>query len=264
MRAVDRGIGRVLQAIEAGGHTENTLVVYLQDNGGCAEGYGRRDNADREKDFDFEPLGKDGLQTKIWPPMQTRDGRWVRTGPETMPGAEDTFKAISNAYEVLSDPQKKQIYDTYGEDGLKNFGGMGGGPGGPGMDFTNPFDLFESFFGGAGMGGGGMGGRAARANRPTQGDDERYDLYIDFLDAIFGCEREVSGARGCGALSSPARAPPHRYPQRRSDGNLARGRVRRVDPPLRGDLARASSRPGRLRVRGLRAADAVRDHLRHR
>ena len=50
------------------------------------------------------------------------------------------------------------------------------------MDFTNPFDLFESFFGGAGgMGGPGMGGRAARSNRPTQGDDERFDLTIDFL-----------------------------------------------------------------------------------
>ena len=76
------------------------------------------------------------------------------------PGAEDKFKEISNAYEVLSDDQKKAIYDQYGEAGLKN--GMGGGGyGGAGMgDFTNPFDLFESFFGGsAGMGGmGGMGG----------------------------------------------------------------------------------------------------------
>lgn len=122
------------------------------------------------------------------------------------PGAEEKFKEISNAYEVLSDPQKKNIYDQFGEDGLRNFGGMGGGgPGGPGMDFTNPFDLFESFFGGAGgMGGPGMGGRAARSNRPTQGDDERYDLSLDFLDAVFGCEREVEIARleGCEACDA--------------------------------------------------------------
>ena len=73
------------------------------------------------------------------------------------------------------------------------------------MDFTNPFDLFESFFGGAGgMGGPGMGGRAARSNRPTQGDDERYDLSLDFLDAVFGCEREVEIARleGCEACDA--------------------------------------------------------------
>lgn len=67
---------------------------------------------------------------------------------------------------------------------------MGGDP------FSNPFDLFESFFGG-GMGGG-MGGAAggrARQNRPTQGDDERYDLQIEFLDAVFGCEKELDCVR---------------------------------------------------------------------
>lgn len=114
------------------------------------------------------------------------------------PGAEDKFKEISNAYEVLSDDQKKAIYDQYGEAGLKN--GMGGGFGGAGMgDFTNPFDLFESFFGGSGgMGGmGGMGGRssAQARNRPTQGDDERFDLEIDFLEAVFACEKELDVMR---------------------------------------------------------------------
>ena len=74
------------------------------------------------------------------------------------PGAEDTFKEISNAYEVLTDDQKRSIYDQYGEAGLKSMGGMGGA--GPGMgDFTNPFDLFESFFGANPFGGGGGGPR---------------------------------------------------------------------------------------------------------
>jgi len=69
-------------------------------------------------------------------------------------------------------------------------GGMGGDP------FSNPFDLFESFFGG-GMGGGmgGMGGQRQARNRPTQGDDERYDLEIDFLDAVFGIEKELDTMR---------------------------------------------------------------------
>jgi molecular chaperone DnaJ len=111
-------------------------------------------------------------------------------------GAEDQFKEISNAYEVLSDTQKKQIYDQYGEAGVKGgMGGMGGMGGRGGDPCSNPFDLFESFFGG-GMGGMGQqqGGRAQR-NRPTQGDDERYDLQIEFLDAVFGCEKELDCVR---------------------------------------------------------------------
>lgn len=76
--------------------------------------------------------------------------------------------------QVLSDDNKRAIYDRYGEAGLK--GGMGGfpGAGGAGVEFTNPFDLFESFFGGGmgGMGGfGGMGGRARSRAQP--GSDEK-------------------------------------------------------------------------------------------
>lgn len=117
--------------------------------------------------------------------------------------AEARFKDISAAYEVLSDDDKKGIYDRFGEDGLKG-GSMGGaGFGGMGADFTNPMDIFESFFGGSmgGMGGGmggfggGMGGGARARNRPVQGDDQRYDLRLDFLEAVFGCQKEVEVSR---------------------------------------------------------------------
>ncbi|KAH7404527.1 hypothetical protein KP509_15G030100 [Ceratopteris richardii] len=103
------------------------------------------------------------------------------------PGAEQKFKEISNAYEVLSDDEKRSIYDKFGEAGLKG-AGAGGAAG-----FTNPFDLFETFFGGMG-GMGGMGGRAAR-NRPVQGDDERYDLLLNFKDAVFGTSKEIEVRR---------------------------------------------------------------------
>lgn len=98
------------------------------------------------------------------------------------PGAEQKFKEISNAYEVLSDDDKRSIYDRYGEAGLKG-AGMGTG------DFTNPFDLFESLFEGFGGMGGGMG-RQAR-NRPVQGDDESYSLVLNFKEAVFGVEKEI-------------------------------------------------------------------------
>lgn len=115
------------------------------------------------------------------------------------PGAEDTFKSISNAYEVLSDDEKRGIYDRYGEAGLK--GGMGG-MGGGGEYGGNPFDIFEQFFGGGGMGGMGQGGQQRR-NRPTQGEDERHEVQLDFLDAVFGTQKDLSVSRleECGVCS---------------------------------------------------------------
>lgn len=113
-----------------------------------------------------------------------------------------SFQSISNAYEVLSDDSKRSIYDRFGEAGLKGgAGGFGGGGAGPG-DFTNPFDIFEQFFGG-GMGGGaagfgGMGGGASRGaagRRAQPGADERFDLTIEFSEAVFGCSKEVDVSR---------------------------------------------------------------------
>ncbi|MEL7496764.1 MAG: arylsulfatase [Planctomycetota bacterium] len=88
---MDQGIGRIIEQLEQAKVLDNTLIVYLQDNGGCAEGFGRRSNLDKMNEHNFKPLGRDGLQSKIWPPMQTRDGRFVKSGPNVMAGGEDTF-----------------------------------------------------------------------------------------------------------------------------------------------------------------------------
>ena len=111
---MDRGIGRIIQELERHSALENTIVVYLQDNGGCAEGFGRRSNAAQSENFKYKPFGPNDLQTKIWPPMQTRDGRFVRTGPATMPGDEDTFIAYGVGWANASNtPFRGYKHDGY-------------------------------------------------------------------------------------------------------------------------------------------------------
>ena len=101
------------------------------------------------------------------------------------PGAEDRFKEIGRAYEVLSDPQTRARYDQFGEAGL------GGAAGAPDMGDMGGFaDLFETFFQGFG-GPGGAGAGRPRRQGPQQGDDLRYDLTIDFEQAVFGQEQEI-------------------------------------------------------------------------
>lgn len=104
------------------------------------------------------------------------------------PGATEKFKEISAAYEVLSDDKKRSLYDQYGEAGVKS------SVGGSGAAYTtNPFDLFETFFG-ASMGGFAgtdqSGFRARRRATVVKGDDIRYDMILEFSEAIFGAEKE--------------------------------------------------------------------------
>ncbi len=105
------------------------------------------------------------------------------------PGAEDKYKEVQEAYETLSDEQKRASYDQYGAAGAN--GGFGGGQGGfsgfdgfqGGAGFGGFEDIFSSFFGG--------GGGQVNPNAPRQGDDLQYRINLTFEEAIFGVEKEI-------------------------------------------------------------------------
>lgn len=105
--------------------------------------------------------------------------------PDRNPGdkkAEDKFKEASEAYEVLRDAQKRQIYDQYGHQGLEGsgFSGFGGFE-----DIFSSFgDIFEDFFG--------FNTGRRSTNRQRQGADLRYDMTLDFMEAAFGAETEIN------------------------------------------------------------------------
>lgn len=133
--------------------------------------------------YDTLGVGKSATATEI---KKAYRKQAMKYHPDRNPGdkeAENQFKAAAEAYEVLSDSQKRQIYDQYGKAGLQ--GGQGGGQGGFEDMFSGFGDVFGDLFG--------FGGSGRREhNSASQGADLRYDLTISFMDAVHGTEQEVT------------------------------------------------------------------------
>jgi len=130
-------------------------------------------------------------------------------------GAEENFKEINEAYEVLSDPQKRSAYDRFGHAGAQGVGGRGF----EGFEFGGFGDIFDAFFGGV--------TGTSRRTGPQRGGDLSYGFAISFEEAVFGCEKEVELARTercsiCHGTKSAPGSQPERCPTCNGSGEVRR------------------------------------------
>jgi molecular chaperone DnaJ len=150
----------------------------------------------------------------------------------TDPAAQERFKEINEAYQVLSDPERRQRYDMFGR------AGADGGAGGPGFEGFGGFsDIFDAFFGGGGA------SASARRGRPQPGADLRYDLRITFEEAIKGTEKEIEfnvlqSCETCGGNGAKPGTEPITCPQ--CNG---RGEIRSVRQTMLGQMVNVSACP---------------------
>jgi len=151
------------------------------------------------------------------------------------PDAEENFKRVTEAYEVLRDPEQRQLYDRFGEAGVKR--GAGGGPAGGfgGFDFADAFEVFMREFGGMGFGDI-FGGRASRSRGPRRGSDIKLRLKVSLEEAAQGVERsvKVKVLDSC-SLCGGSGAEPGTTPERCATCHGA-GEVRQVQRSMLGQF----------------------------
>ena len=146
-------------------------------------------------------------------------------------GAEEKFKEINEAYEVLSDEEKRARYDRFGHAGVN---GGAGGYGAGFSDFGDIFDIFNSAFGGSASG---------RRRGPAVGRDRRVDVTLDFVEAVFGVEKDIEFQRlescdSCGGAGAAAGSRPTTCSTCKGSGE-----VRQVQQTFLGSMVRAQTCP---------------------
>lgn len=113
---MDSGIGRIMEYLEETGQSRNTLVFYLQDNGACSEDWFGAETTRTER---YAPMGKDTLQTS-YRPVQTRDGRPVRMGPNVLPGPADTYTGYKESWANVSNAPFRKYKHYVHEGGISS------------------------------------------------------------------------------------------------------------------------------------------------
>lgn len=99
---MDQGIGKIVKELERQGRVKNTLILFLQDNGACAENWLNNIDPAVYETITYQPMAEDELQPKIWPPMQTRDGRPVICGPTVAPGPDNSYPLYDKGWANVS------------------------------------------------------------------------------------------------------------------------------------------------------------------
>ncbi len=113
---MDQGIGRIVAELKRQGAFDDTLIFFLQDNGGCAETMGR--GRPRQTYPEYKPMEPDELQKSMWPPMQTRDGRPVRVGSSILPGPDGTYIAYGRNWANVSNTPFREYKHWVHEGGV--------------------------------------------------------------------------------------------------------------------------------------------------
>ncbi|MFZ1755650.1 MAG: molecular chaperone DnaJ [Caldilineaceae bacterium] len=190
------------------------------------------DKRDYYETLGVERNADDAVMKKAFRKLAQQYHPDVNSSPE----AESTFKEINEAYQVLSDPQKRAVYDRYGHAGLSGASGMG--------DFNQGFgdlgSIFEELFSGFA----GQGRGSGRRNAPRRGADLRVDISLSFEQAAFGTERELEVPRmeecdRCHASGAEPGSTPERCTTCGGTGEVQR----RQQSPLFGTIVTASPCP---------------------
>ena len=152
--------------------------------------------ADKRDYYDVLGVKKDATAQEIKSAFRKKAKEYHPDLNKDNPKAADMFKEAQEAYEVLSDENKRKMYDQFGHAGVNNgaaggpggFSGFGGGFDAGGFDFS---DIFDSFFGGSSGGFGGFSGMGGNSrSRAQRGSDVLMRMKLDFDEAIYGCEKK--------------------------------------------------------------------------